>query len=335
MNASCFFPKVDQKTSGLEQCLDSKLPVFSRDMSKVGHKSFFACGYQHFVEHYYRKQKSRNFYEVLQCEKPTKLFFDFDSKSKENPTISYGVFYSFVKKFISKCLKEIETKWNKKNIEVILLDASTDDKNSCHAVFNFFLKDMENVRAFALYLVSECIQNDSEKNIVDTCVYTRNRSFRLVYSSKFGKSNALIPEGSTNNEKYDVDLILKSLIQCGVKKSSSGQYQLITDKSHTFVHPCRKRKREEVNTKTYLQVPPTLAKFFLDNNYSLLSAKKDKENNLFFILKGRRCPWKKDKHKSNNTYMFLNKNGYASFRCADEECPKHYYLNQNLKFALI
>jgi len=336
MNSSCFFPNLnDSKNSGLQQCLATNLPVFSKDVSAQGHKMFFACGYKHFVEQYYPNQKKKHFYEVLRYDVPTKLFFDFDQKVEKMNGMSLDVFYSFVKDFVLNCKKKIESKWRRSNIDVLLLDASTDEKHSCHAVFDFFFYNMLHLKEFAEDMVKQCVEDKSQKKIVDLCVYSRNRCFRLVYSSKWGKSNALLAEKNVDYGEYDATLVMKSLIQTRLKPNKGGSYSLIHQPVYTFVDKNKKRRRDDIIAKTFQKVPPILEQLLSQKQYLVLSAKKDKDNNFFFILKGCRCPWKNAKHKNNNTYMFLNKHGYARFRCADEECPKYYFLKQDFKFALI
>ena len=84
---TAFFPNYEEKGSGLLESIQTQSPVFSFDMNGVGAKHFFSCGYESFVGHYETKvtcsHMPPNYYEVLQFDLPSKLYFDFDASGMD------------------------------------------------------------------------------------------------------------------------------------------------------------------------------------------------------------------------------------------------------------
>ena len=81
--SAAYFPKFDKNKSKLALCIDKNLPIFSMDLDKSGAKTFFCCGFEYFVNHLYKKNNYRNCYEVLQFNKPSKIYLDFDCLSED------------------------------------------------------------------------------------------------------------------------------------------------------------------------------------------------------------------------------------------------------------
>jgi hypothetical protein len=105
-------------------------------------------------------------------------------------------------------------------------------KLSKHVIINVFLKDLETVKAF-VYRCHDSVPCPS----LDLNVYTPFRSFRLLYSSKWGAdpSTALRIEG---NDSYDPELLLDTLIQAFDKTKHS-----IYGAKVTYKQPSSKRRR--------------------------------------------------------------------------------------------
>lgn len=336
MEGTAFFPSHVEGMSKLVQCVHSELPVFSRDCGEGGEKSFFSCGYVHFVDTVYRKPYNRHIYEVLQWEKPTKLYFDFDKYVDESTSRAH--FEELVQRFVEHCIKDIMDRFSYDVPPgVTTMDASTDKKLSKHVVFQFYLTDIPTVKAYYDYLVgSFSFSNPDDSSIIDDGVYTRNRSFRLVYSSKFGKKNSLLIDGKT---EYCPSDVMTSMIQARAEPHYRGPYgKLVSGQIHHFNQRgavSRKRTRAG-NTSQY--VPPSeLPDGVVDYINSLggvLRGGQREDNFLSFIVGGMHCPWVQRVHKSNNTFFTINtRSGMTWFRCSDTDCPNMHYSRLSLKWA--
>ena len=250
MEGTAFFPCHVEGMSKLVQCIHSELPVFSRDCGEGGEKSFFSCGYVHFVDTVYRKPYNRHLYEVLQWEKPTKLYFDFDKYVDE--TTSRTHFEEMVQRFVQHCIKDIMDRFSYDvPPQVTIMDASTDKKLSKHVIFQFYLTDIPTVKAYYDYLVGSF---PGDSSMIDDGVYTRNRSFRLVYSSKFGKKNSLLIDGKT---EYCPSDVITSMIQARAEPHYRGPYgKLVSGQIHHFnQRGATTSKRNRASTSQY--VPPS------------------------------------------------------------------------------
>jgi len=88
-------------------------------------------------------------------------------------------------------------------------DATTDAKFSRHIVFkNIVISSAPDCGPFIDAVIEEEYALGS---IIDKSVYTKNRLFRLLYSSKLGKTNALVPL-ETHSTEYDQAAFKSSLV---------------------------------------------------------------------------------------------------------------------------
>lgn len=342
MEGTAFFPQPVEGTSKLVQCLHSGLPVFSRDCGTGGEKTFFACGYVHFVNTMYRKPYMRNVYEVLQWDKPTKLYFDFDKY--DDGTTNYGrdQFETLVTRFVAHVLADIKDRWDYAfDPHVTIMDASTDHKMSKHVIFNLYLTDMETVKNYYDFLVGSFSFSDpDEAKIIDDAVYTRNRSFRLLYSSKFGKTNKLRIDGETT--EYNPEDVIRSMIQAKCPDHYKGPYRSLTSGQVHFFNAGSGRKRARrrsgaCSPGTYVppsDLPEGVQEYIKSMGGVLRSGRQDDDKFLSFIVGGLHCPWAERVHKSNNTFFTINMDSGMSWcRCADSDCSNMQYLKTNLKWA--
>jgi hypothetical protein len=170
-----------------------------------------ATTYLAFFEKYRKaRAEEKHFYEVIPEGHACKLYFDIEFNRDLNPScdgdhlidiLIEAVSQELVRVFhIGKCTKN----------DVLDLDSSTDKKFSRHLIFN--LKDAvfaDNLQAgnFVAYLSDQLKQeicsadpsskirqlivkspHTTEDLFIDLGVYSRNRNFRILWSSKLGKS---------------------------------------------------------------------------------------------------------------------------------------------------
>lgn len=333
--SSAFFPKPKGacETSAMTQCIESGLPVFARDTGKGALKGYFACGYEHFCYNLYKngKERYRHIYELLQMDKPTKIYLDFDHSvvsDKEK-------FRASTNKFIKHVYSLLREKLGRE-VPFYVLDASTDVKLSLHVIFECFLADIPTVKNFVQYAIDEC-----PCDYWDDAVYTRNRLFRLLYSRKFGKSpeSALRVNGTSIDALYDPLMVFKTMIQAMLPAHYFGPFVSIKNELAScvsFVKLTTNGGESYTNGysgATCRNLPSGFSSFIETMGGGTVLTTKENDNFITCIVGGKCCPWKQAPHKNNNQYFTMcksNMNGY--FECADTDCPKTPYDKVDVSF---
>lgn len=337
-----FYPPSHQG-SGLVECIETGLPIFSIDTNTTGAKRFFACGYERFIEIYRQKvehgSKPPNMYEVLQYDIPTKLFFDIDAKNCDAI-----IFKESCEKLINHCLEKLSDLFDHKftSNNIVVLNSSTPQKCSVHIVFQYFFKNMETVKTI-VELLTESIDNNDIKNMIDFSVYSRTRSFRLIYSSKKGKDNIFIIQGKS--KLYNSMDVFDSLIQAKLVAHYQGPFvQSVYSKYHRHVFDMPMSNTPSPHNGSFAnshrldksKLPPRLLDYVkLVGNGTVVSSKQVGDF-LYCIVKNMKCPYIKKTHRHNNQYFILNTLTLSGwFKCADTECPQQIYYKDNMRWLMI
>lgn len=187
--------------------------VFAIDLDSTGKKKFCVYPSEKNIKSLYEDARNNNgalhWYEVLLSgDRPTRLFLDVESRDHTKGQVIDAV-TSFLA-LMSICTQQIGDGavdtygW---------LDSSRKGKASFHVIGNIYFSSVADVGAVVRQCwcavqdilcgkleCPKCVVKDdlkflTEKNgecIVD-CIYTRNRVFRLPYSSKFGSPHILVP----------------------------------------------------------------------------------------------------------------------------------------------
>jgi hypothetical protein len=171
------------------------LQVYSQDKSASGAKSYVAATTQGFWRAYRKMEPvERHFGEIIREGIACRLYFDveFRIEQGENVTASHELGCERVDELI-KALhlalgKEFPQLYAKIGpIQVMELDSSSDVKFSRHLIIpNVAFLDNLHAGSFVKRFVGTLPSHVGD--CVDLGVYTRNRCFRIVNSSKFGKS---------------------------------------------------------------------------------------------------------------------------------------------------
>lgn len=297
------------------------MPVFAKDIMDGGKKTYFACGYEHFCNVMYRNPNLRHVYELLQYDKPTKIYADFDCDdvTKEQ---------QFEDEFNEFCTKMLEVIGHD-DIPIYILDACTSKKLSRHVVFEYFLENVPSVQNVVEHVISlySC-------QFVDRGVYTRNRVFRILYSRKLGKDrdSALRIRGSPLDASYDPEHVFRTMIQAMVPPHYvDGPFSNLEGLCKTVrqislkTGSTQRKYHGNGYSSAICTVPPLFAEAIQAYGGVLLSAREN-ENFISCIVGGKKCPWSDTPHKNNNQYFTLCKGNLRGFwQCADPECENIRY----------
>lgn len=359
LDALAWYPESSSKHQ-LQQCLDQKQnPVFAYDVGNNGCKFFFTSGYKHFVSVHYKNMRDKHVYEVLQEHKPTKVFIDLDlsiddNESTEQRTMIQNNFEQELTKIIECFRDELLRINNNHTNAVYVLRTDHTNKLSVHLIWDVYFDDIYHVKNFVLFCVSKY-----KLLYVDKHVYTKNRSFRLLYSSKKKKDTTPHPLFLINNHNHkeyiDKD-VFNTMIQNPYHMDENGQVisldlrpllfgaitSTITPNSNQHNNTSRTTNNTTLTTQNFYPMNQEYVKKvqeFVSTylNGSVLS-NKETDHYYMFIVANIPCAWAKRVHKSNHTYMYIEKargTYMASFKCADPECPAISYSYMCLKGLFI
>lgn len=312
-------------------CIKQNSPLFSSDIiPEDGAKRFFTCGWEYFCNNYYKRAHLTNphIYEVILQDTVCKIFIDVDYKfNGETDSFDCEKHVDAIKKHAQEVFQElfsIDTQ-----IEYIELDSSRPNKFSKHIIWQLFVQDIKQVEK----VVQKIIEKDPENNskLIDSTIYNKSRSFRLVYSSKMGRNKKrLMPNGS-DELTYDPKLVFKSMVTTFIPKGTITN--LIDDTYPESLYNIFENENELGTESKYSissrsgvsqdSIPPKLNEFFDSIGAVVRSVSANDDTKvIYFILGELTCPWTQRVHKSNNTYFTLNcKTAKGYFKCADGDCP--------------
>ena len=195
--------RVFQKQSeALDFATSFHYSTFAIEHDCQGKRHFMTCHPQTFWKWLKAKPiDDRHAYEVIGEEAPSKVYFDIEYKYQEEGDIKGE---SLLESFKIALIEDLKVSFSKvvRDCSVIDLDSSTREKFSHHLIVNMtneegeplFFADNRQV-GFYVKKFLEKVQNlltlPSGKTFVDEAVYSKNRNFRTLLSSKYGKKVVL------------------------------------------------------------------------------------------------------------------------------------------------
>lgn len=203
------------------------VPVWSRDVPGAVPertvKQYWVASYRCFYDRFVRMPaEHRCQYEILERDMPVHIYMDFDWLVDMNPRVTLdGTLRPFVRDLVAylrdEALPEMldaSSLWDDlaegvdEPVRVVWLDSSRGNRGSYHATVKLFdgaLMFADNVQVGALmrrfdrYMLRRdpTLYRLNTKNgatdafIADMAIYTKNRAFRVPYSSKLGQNRPL------------------------------------------------------------------------------------------------------------------------------------------------
>uniref|UniRef100_A0A0E0I0C5 DNA-directed primase/polymerase protein n=1 Tax=Oryza nivara TaxID=4536 RepID=A0A0E0I0C5_ORYNI len=210
--------------------------VFSYQDHLSGQRRFLVSMYDEFWKRYNNMDPQiRHHYEVIQDGSPCHIYFDLEFDPRLNKMRDAD---EMVDILVAVTFSALHDKYSIEGQEewIIELDSSTEEKFSRHLIIRIpktAFKDNSHVGAFISEICSRIasqraanpnfdklyITKDSsctgraDHLFMDTAVYSRNRCFRLAFSSKSGKKSFLVAtERFKHKNMSDKELFMESLI---------------------------------------------------------------------------------------------------------------------------
>jgi len=245
--------------------------IYAQCVTKTGSKRFFAATYD---EMWTRMQAGpRNYSEVVK-DAPCHLFFDFDEGDVHAARAQ-------IEPFLNKLLDEFNLDYTH-----VLLDSSNNTKQSLHVVTicNKFL--VGSPTQIPYFLCALKIKDDDiDLSTIDCTIYTRNRCFRMLGSSKFGSKRML--KGKWTKQHWVNTLVQPDVALEVFKEWAPMQVQSVRSFGNNHP-PCAVRAMEWIGAKNNYQFRNSLSWTFwghLDKPVCPFVNRIHRHNNIFFVLK--------------------------------------------------
>lgn len=323
----------------LDVCTATKR-VFAFDMYRsngsVG--KGFVCVNDVEIENMINKNVFGNhFYEILLPDRPTRVFVDIETENGDYERVKKGseTFIEMLKMFDD-------------SQSYILLDSSNSKKCSFHIIGGPYFKNPFHVGALIrkitcyVYSALNCknnIQNfdlttlfDRDNNyIVDECIYTMNRQFRLAGMCKLGSDRVL--RGCTWKQSILQNVCVDSVSECleidnGEPISTSRK----TKEMFTLVDGSWTRVSNTLYTKNVTAELPEALRPILDAleliiNNSITGVRFNVHNGCYTLSSNcKKCFISNKIHKSNHTWFILNPwQRTVVQKCFDDKCRRSKY----------
>lgn len=183
------------------------LRIWAHEIDGKGRRQFVVASHESFWRWYRRCLRQAptpklHFYEIIRQGSACKLYFDLEYMLEHNAHIS-------PQSCLTNLFAAIREEAKMSEISSMILDSSTTKKWSKHVIIDdigfydniqageFVKRVITRMNNTSSVMVRNC--NGKKTPFVDASVYSRNRCFRLVGSSKFGKTARLLPEDHPKN----------------------------------------------------------------------------------------------------------------------------------------
>ena len=200
-----------------DEPLWSRQPRIFATEKAQGKRKYVVGHFGRIVDWYWRKLDPKHLYEVINENTPCRLYFDLEYNKAYNPDIDQN---ALLEDFRHELAKEISDKFQLTltSESIVDLDSSNETKFSRHWIVHLqglfsdasavgrFVKQLvgrlaeeiatgqlQTIRpTLARHLFVQTKDEGKESCFIDLGVYTRNRLFRCLGSSKFGKTTSLV-----------------------------------------------------------------------------------------------------------------------------------------------
>lgn len=306
-----------------------------------------------------QKPEKRRFFEVIEDERPTKLYLDIDidkAKLLDFDKEAYEAFELKLPIMVQQCVAQCFGEQLPRAPVPIILDASIKNRKfSRHIVFNdVVMQDVQHVQAFMNVLCPQFPQNVRE--YVDMSIYHNGRNFRFYGNAKKNKNNWLTWVGDPPTQ-HRPTLLLMSSVQVGMRfVEHVSEYHADKDIIEALPYVrrvfssesarasiCPKRPFRVIGSSAcptkwkpaFEQMTKLLENRYPGQGYDFQFLIVPPNNTPFFEFRlGNgivRCPKIGRPHKSNGCWIKVRLDtGELYYKCADAECGYYKFNREKL-----
>ena len=349
------FPTQQKAFDYLDSMTSKDLALFSFEWSSKdpGLRKFLVSGSRKDFYYEYLEIPDRHFYEVIRESTPCNLYFDLEySKSKDCNTQladnNDARGYEMLARFKQAVLEKLSNDFNLVPAEIKTIDmtSSSSTKFSHHLLFRidgFMFANNHECGLFAKELLDSCgshFQVDNKKageitSFCDMSVYSKNRNFRILLSSKIGKDAVLKFADKDKDRGNNVTLqaFLESLVcyfdgtpcllplkRLQDKQESMSSFSLQSTTSLKKSYP------RAIIDCPYPEIELSLLSLIAEKTrttprISSFIEYKESDTILYSITGSRYCDIVKREHASNGQFYIVDLNkGTAVQKCFDPDC---------------
>lgn len=348
------FPTQQKAFDYLDSMTSKDLALFSFEWSSKdpGLRKFLVSGSRKDFYYEYLEISERHFYEVIRVGKPCNLYFDLEySKSKDCNTHladnNDARGYEMLARFKQAVLEKLSNDYNLVPAEIKTIDmtSSSSTKFSHHLLFRiegFMFANSQECGLFAKELLDSCgahFQVDNKKageitNFCDMSVYSKNRNFRILLSSKIGKDAVLkyVEKDKDRGNNVTLQAFLESLVcyfdgtprLLPLKRLQGNQESVSSFSSHST--SLKKSYPRAIVDCPYPEIELSLLSLIAEKTGTtprISSFIEYKESNmiLYSIAGSRYCDNVKREHVSNGQFYIVDLNkGTSVQKCFDPDC---------------
>ena len=170
--------------------------IVACDVNEEGAKKFASFKSINSFEFFYENQTTKNYYEVICSDSKSKLYIDLDL---HNVTLldSQKILQKILHQLDSFCLIFCDT-----SPHCNISESHSEIKKSFHLISDNICFENQKQRSLFSEEFHKFLSHDL-KPFFDSSVYSKNRCFRLLGSSKFGQQRPLVPTSSSSSSLSD------------------------------------------------------------------------------------------------------------------------------------
>ena len=322
--------------------------VFSFEIDLSGSRKFLVTTKEKFYSFYSQLKQQRHYYEVIPEMSKSKLYFDLEFVKHFNKEKN-GHFMT--RKFISKVNECLYNKYKIRNNfeDVVILESSSVKKFSLHLIFKEvvfpnnrqcgrFVKKMTEGFSTEEMKMFEINESSGHKGLyIDETVYSKNRHFRIILSSKIGRAVPLLLSSidtcakkmqfsTMKSEEFDIDydIFMSSLVTF----TSDSKYQvmeheqddIITMDSSSHVDPIE----GQGSSSPFPEVEDYIKTLIPRGTISRWKYYTETESYGFDTVGDRYCRNVQRRHRRNNTFYVLKLSDGGVLRQGCHKCFGYY-----------
>ncbi|CAK0801201.1 unnamed protein product [Prorocentrum cordatum] len=316
----------------------AQIGLFAKEVGEGGQRQFFVDTFAKFSMDVAAQPRGSHLYEVILEDQPCWLYFDLEFYKDANPQLnSDAVMAQFREALASFCAKE---GFAYDESRMVFLESSTDKKFSMHVIgkwiafrnnfqagqfVEMFLEYARGSQELGdgsgtnlLFVRGDLDDIEATVSVVDASVYSRNRCFRVLRQSKFGKIATLelqdgggvvsesdlphfqvlrtlasfVPDGTPFCEHFKIPADARHAPQAGVVVDADSNMQMLLN----WLMVKWDSMRSEAEGNIYSRYLPTQVSKLIElddgkymaqlsnNRFCLQRERSHKSNGVFFII---------------------------------------------------
>jgi hypothetical protein len=294
--------------------------LFSWELDPTGKRTLFALNYAD-VFKLFNYTGELHLYEVIPEALPCRLYFDCEFLFAAHPDFDGP---ALIAKLVARVDGRLLAVFGQDEYELVELDATTPTKFSRHLIFRSDSFCFRSNRHVGHFVDTEILPEFAA--IVDPAVYTRNRNFRCVWSTKMvnGSRYPLIPTDGANYAPAmsDCAFFRRTLVcDVGMAPHAVGYPELGTVERAVRQH-FRRAAEPAIKKATAGTIEDVVIAEFTEGGWvKQRRFNRDSGVLLLFVEGNRFCHRIGREHKSNHIYIVCRlAAGQMVQKCTDPDC---------------